>query len=343
MSGRMKNIFSPMWRTIWIALAGQGFFIFSVITMSPLRMWDEPVVNYNLFYLPILIFILGFLFYRCCTEEQESRAFLYGFFAALLAWPVIGEMSSLPVEKGIITQFSDIDIKGIGGWYFVAFGWVALKILWRTGAMKRSVCVFMMTFLSIWTFELYMDNYSSSIPIDMMPLIGNIVAAVSAVVMIAILIIARKTPSLEQKTVLGIILYIFFSLLLMGADQWKKPSKFYATYEAAHISSEIRELTAEQEKIEQLKLYMLSHGLLDGKSIKYLADRGLITTAAVTGAVEQGALKAKDLIYIIDKNLVAPDLVKSAAAKGLARALQKGTIKEKDLHELKSKGVIPKD
>ncbi len=56
---RIKNFFKPMWRTIWIALAGQGIFLISVFTMSPLRMWENPVVNYNLFYVPILAAILG--------------------------------------------------------------------------------------------------------------------------------------------------------------------------------------------------------------------------------------------------------------------------------------------
>ena len=130
-----------MWRAIIIAIAGQVAFIVSAITMSPLRMWENPVVNYNLFYMPILATIFGFLFYRCCTVEQESKAYLYGFFSALVAWPLLGEISSLPVDKGVITQFSDIEIKTIGGYYFVVAGWIILKILWQTGALKRSVCV----------------------------------------------------------------------------------------------------------------------------------------------------------------------------------------------------------
>jgi len=40
-------------RTILIALAGQLFFIVSVITMIPLRMAENPVVNYNIFYMPL--------------------------------------------------------------------------------------------------------------------------------------------------------------------------------------------------------------------------------------------------------------------------------------------------
>jgi hypothetical protein len=158
---RIKNFFKPMWRTIWIMLAGQGMFLISVFTMSPLRMWENPVVNYNLYYVSILAGILGWLFYRCCIEQQEAKGYLYGFFAAIFAWPLIGEVAAIPVDKGVITQFSDFNIKCLGGYFYVLAGWALLHIMWRTGALKKSVCVFFMTFLSIWSFELYMDNYSS--------------------------------------------------------------------------------------------------------------------------------------------------------------------------------------
>ena len=95
-------------RTILIALAGQFFFIVSVITMIPLRMAENPVVNYNLFYLPILALIFFSLFYRTCTEENESRGIIYGYFSALVAWPLIGEVSSMPLDEGIVKQFSSI-------------------------------------------------------------------------------------------------------------------------------------------------------------------------------------------------------------------------------------------
>ena len=293
-----------MLRAILIALAGQAIFIISAITMSPLRIWENPVVNYNLFYMPILAIIFGFLFYKSCTEEKESKAYLYGFFSALVAWPLIGEISSLPVEKGVIRQFSDVEIKTLGGYYFVIAGWIILKILWLTRALKKSVCVFLLTFLSIWSFELYMDNYSSKVPIEMMSVIGNYVAAGAALLSIVLLLIARKTNSTEKKTVMGCLLYITLALVIMGAGQWKQPSKFYVTYEAAHINSEIQELQEEKQDLAKLKIYMLENGLLDGKSIKYLLERNLLDVNEVQAAVEKGMLKEKDVTYIRDKELI---------------------------------------
>ncbi len=293
-----------MWRAIIIAIAGQVTFIISAITMSPLRMWENPVVNYNLFYMPILAVIFGFLFYRCCTVEQESKAYLYGFFSALVAWPLLGEISSLPVDRGVITQFSDVEIKTLGGYYFVVAGWIIFKILWLTGALKRPVCVFLLTFLSIWSFELYMDNYSSKVPIELMPVIGTYVAAIAGLIAVILLIVARKTVSLEKKTLMGCMLYITLALIIMGLQQWRQPSTFYVTYEAAHINKEIAELKEEREYLDFLKKYMLGKGMLDGKSIKYMYDRDLIAGSDVQGAFNKGLLKEKDRIYLKEKGIV---------------------------------------
>lgn len=296
-----------MLRAIIIAIAGQAAFIVSAIAMSPLRIWEKPVVNYNLFYMPIVAVIFFFLFYRCCTVEKESKAYLYGFFSALAAWPLLGEISSLPVEQGVITQFSDVEIKTLGGYYFVVAGWLILKILWLTGTLKRPVCVFLFTFLSIWSFELYMDNYSSKVPIELMPVIGNYVAAVAGLVAVILLIIARKTASLEKKTMMGCMLYITLALIIMGLQQWRQPSTFYVTYEAAHINKEIAELQEERDYLDFLKKYMLEKSLLDGKSIKYMRDRNLISESDVQDAFNKGLFKEKDRIYLQTKGIITEE------------------------------------
>jgi len=209
---RIKNFLSPMWRTIWIALAGQGIFLISVLTMSPLRMWENPVINYNLYYVPILAIVLGYLFYRCCIEENESRGYLFGFFAALFAWPLIGEVANIPVDKGLITQFSDFNIKLMGAYFYVASAWALLHVMWRTGALKKTVCVFFMTFLSIWTFELYMDSYSSMDSAAFIPIGGLVVAAV----VVMLLICLKKALGLFKsgkpfKALLGILVTVIIA------------------------------------------------------------------------------------------------------------------------------------
>jgi hypothetical protein len=223
-------------------------------------MAKNPVENYNLFYMPLLAILFLVLFYRTCVEKKESRGYIYGYFAALVSWPLIGEVASMPVDKGVVTQFTSMNIKLLGGYFYVLTGWALLKILWRTKALKNSVCVFMMTFLSIWSFELYMDNYSSRVPLEMMPVIASWVTIVSSIVAIVLLIIAWRSTSIEKKTFLGCILYIFIALMMMGG-QWKKPQTFYLKYEAKHIGHEIEELKEEQKYMKYLTNYMLENDM----------------------------------------------------------------------------------
>ena len=252
-----------MLRALAVAFSGIIYFILSLPLMIPLRI--KPIENYNLFYMPLLAIVLGFLFYRACKEQKESKAYIYGFFAAIFTWQLFGEVASLPVPKGYITQFSDLNIKVLGGYFYVVGGWIMLLLLWRTNALKNSICVYFMTFLGLWTYELYMDNYSSNVSLEMMPIVANYITVASVIATAILLYVARKTPSIEKKTVMGCVLYLSISVLLMAPGQWKKPQSFYIKYEADHIEHEIQSLKEERAKIIELKKYMVSEGLLENE------------------------------------------------------------------------------
>jgi hypothetical protein len=189
-------------------------------------------------------------------------------FAAIFTWQLFGEVASLPVPKGYITQFSALNIKILGGYFYVVGGWIFLLLLWRTKALKNSICVYLMTFLGLWTYELYMDNYSSNVSIDMMPVVANYITVASVIATGMLLYVARKTPSIEKKTVMGCLLYLTISVLLMAPGQWKQPQSFYIKYEAAHIEHEIEALKEERAKIIELKKYMVSKGLLESDELE---------------------------------------------------------------------------
>ncbi len=247
-----------MLRTIVIALVGQFYFILSLPMMMPLRM--KPVENYNLFYMPFLAILFFFLFYRTCTVQKQSKAYLYGFFGGMVLWQLLGEIASVPVPKGYILQYADLDLKVLGGYFFVTVAWLMLMVLWRTQTIKNAVAVCLMTFLSIWSFEVYMHNYSSKVTLAMMPKIADIILVISILASIALLVIARKAATAEKKTVMGVLLYITLSLVMMSAGQWRKPMNFYMTHEAEHIRHQIEDLQEELAYIEQLKRQMDSEG-----------------------------------------------------------------------------------
>lgn len=240
-----------MLRAIIFALVGQLYFLGSLPMMIPLRI--KPIENYNLFYMPFLAVLFFFLFYRTCTVVKQSKAYGYGFFAGMVLWQLIGEVASVPVPKGYITQYANLDLKMLGGYFFVIVAWLMLKVLWRTQTIKNSVAVCLLTFLSIWSFEVYMHNYSSMVPMEMMPKIANVVLVLSILLSVIILVIAKKAVTAEKKTVMGVLLYITISLVMMSAGQWRKPMNFYMTHEAEHIRHQIKDLKAELAYIEQLK------------------------------------------------------------------------------------------
>jgi hypothetical protein len=216
----------------------------------------KPVENYNLFALPILAAIFLGLVYKVCTVEKESKGYLYAFYAGILMWQVIGEIPFIKVPAGHILQFSDLNIKMLGGYYYTLAGWILLHILWRSGAIKKQLAFMFVIFLGIWSFELYMDNYSFRVPMQVMPMVSNVIMLFAVIVSIILLVLARKAATIEKKTVIGGVLYISISLIMMASGQWKKPQDFYIKYESTGIENEIKELQEERQYIEEIKTTM---------------------------------------------------------------------------------------
>ncbi len=243
-----------MLRALAIAVSGIVYFILSLLIFLPFRM--KPVENYNLFALPILAAIFLGLVYKVCTVEKESKGYLYAFYAGILMWQVVGEIPFIKVPAGHILQFSDLNIKMLGGYYYTLAGWILLHILWRSGAIKKQLAFMFVIFLGIWSFELYMDNYSFRVAMQVMPMVSNVIMLFSVIVSIILLVLARKAATIEKKTVIGGVLYISISLIMMASGQWKKPQDFYIKYESTGIENEIKELQEERQYIEEIKTTM---------------------------------------------------------------------------------------
>jgi hypothetical protein len=244
-----------MKRTLLIALSGIGYFIISLILFTPFRM--KPIENYNLVALPLFLIVFLYLFYKACTVEQDSKGYLFGYFAGILMWQCIGEIPSLRVPSGAVLQFSDMNIKVLGGYFYVLAGWTLLYLTWKIKMLKDRAAFVFMIFLGIWSFEVYMDNYSSRVPLAMMGVIANIIMVVFLLISIWILYLAKKSTSIERRTVLGGILYLTLNIVLMSSSQWKQPQSFYIKYGAAEIESQIQEMQKELDHINQIKKQMI--------------------------------------------------------------------------------------
>lgn len=243
-----------MLRALLVALSGIAYFLVSLPMMMPLRI--SPVTNYNLFYMPFLAIMVLFLVVKTCTVTKENRAYLFAFFGAIFLWQLLGEVSCIQVPAGYITQFSSFNLKVLGAYFPVITGWVLLLVVWRTKAIKKAVAVLAMTFLGLWTFELYMENYSLKVPVAMMPTIANVLLVVFTILTIVLLYVARKAAANETKTVMGCLLYLTITVVIMSSGPWKKPQSFYLKYEPAHIAHEIEDLQEELSHLNRLKTEM---------------------------------------------------------------------------------------
>lgn len=240
-----------MKRTLLIALAGIGYFILSLLLFLPFRM--RPIENYNLIALPLFAFAFLYLLYKACTVANDTRGYLFGYFAGILMWQVVGEIPSIRVPSGAVLLFSDMNIKVLGGYFYVITGWILLYMVWKLKMLNSRAAYPFVIFLGIWTFELYMDNYSSRVPLAMMGTIANMITLIFLAISAIILYLAKKAPSIERKTILGGILYITLSIVLSASSQWKKPQSFYIKYGAAELETQIAEMQKELDHINEIK------------------------------------------------------------------------------------------
>ena len=243
-----------MLRAITIAILGNLYFIVSLAIFLPFRM--KPVENYNLFAFPIMAAIFLGLLYKACTVEKESKGYLYAYFAGIVMWQVVGEIPYIKVPAGKILQFSDLNIKMLGGYFYALVGWIFLHILVRTGALKKQVAFAFGIFMGIWSFELYMDNYSFRVPLEVMPVVATVIMWIALIASIVLVIMAKKADTIVRKTVIGGILYITLSIILMSSGPWKKPQDFYIKYEGPALVDEARDVQEETKYIEHLKTRM---------------------------------------------------------------------------------------
>jgi len=251
-----------MKRSIILAVSGFVYLFISIMLFVPLRM--KPVPNYNLFIFPLFVAGFMFLFYKACTAAAGAKAYLYAYFAGMLLWQTLGELSSLRVNEGLILQFSDVNIKTVGGYLFVLLGWIMLYLLWKCKALKNPICFCFLIFLGIWTEELYLDNFTANVPLTLMPMIANMLGVIGAFLCAWVIYAAKNAVTIEKRTVLGGLLYLTFSIIFMSQTLWQKPLTFYLKHERIVIEHEIREKQEEIAYIDELKKQI---GMTDEASI----------------------------------------------------------------------------
>ncbi len=68
---------------------------------------------------------------------------------------------------------------------------------------------------------------------------------------------AKRSASIERKTILGGVFYLTLNIVLMSSGQWKKPQDFYLKYEVPALQQELTEAQEKLDYIQRLKLQMI--------------------------------------------------------------------------------------
>jgi len=161
-----------------------------------------------------------------------------------------------------------------------------------------------------------------------MVLIGSLIAT------FMILRAAKRTESLERKTILGCIFYIVFALILMSG-QWKEPQTFYVKYEAAHIDHEIEALKEDKVTLDHLFDYMVAKRMLAAKDYKYMYDHGILTKDKLKKLVNLGMVDGKGLEFLTTRGIITMDEFQAV--------LDRSMLSNADLKPLVDMGIVKKN
>lgn len=181
------------------------YFLIADILFVPLAM----VPNYNLFLLLIFLLCFFILTYKAVAAESQVRRLIYGSFGGLLLWSLIGELCpSLKAHPAsLLSPISTVDIKHPSTLVYLVLLFVTLTISYVKGGLKDGLAMLIMVFGTTWGFELYMENYSTRLPVEIMPDIAYILGGIWGTILLLSIYMALRSTTLSGKTFWGYWIY----------------------------------------------------------------------------------------------------------------------------------------
>jgi len=184
------------------------YFFVTDLLFIPLR----RIPNYNLYLLIFFLLVFFTALYNALTAGSQVKRLIYGAFCGLILWSVIGELCpSLRVHPAsLLNPICAVDIKQPSAAVYVVILFITLAISYLTGGIKDGLAMMLMVFGSTWSFELYMQNYSTHLPLELLPKIAYTLGSVSTVIFLLALIMTVKSAFPAGKTFWGYWIYFGF-------------------------------------------------------------------------------------------------------------------------------------
>ena len=167
------------------------------------------VPNFNLVLLIIFSLIFFLLANKAIGAESPGRRLVYGAFAGLVLWSIIGEIcpSARAHPASIYNPIVAINIKQPhAAVYFLLF-LITLLISYFRGAVKDGLAMMLMVLGSIWAFELYLQNYSTRVPTEALQTIAYSLGGICGIILLVAITMVLRSRSTSGKIFWGYWLY----------------------------------------------------------------------------------------------------------------------------------------
>jgi hypothetical protein len=181
------------------------YFVVTDLLFIPLKM----IPNYNLFLLLLFSLIYFILTYKAVAGASPVKRLIYGAFGGLILWSLIGELcpSFMGHQASLLKPISTVNIKQPSAAVYLAILLLTLTITYFAGAIKDGLAMILMVFGSTWGFELYLGNYSTRVPSEILPNIAYPLGALCSIIFLLAIFLAVKSTSPARKTFWGYWIY----------------------------------------------------------------------------------------------------------------------------------------
>jgi hypothetical protein len=198
-----------MTRSLLFAVSLILYFVVTDLLFLPLR----RIPNYNLFLLLLFSLTFFIVIYRAVSSPSPAKRIIYGAFGGLILWSLIGELcpSLWAHQASLLDPISTVNIKQPSAAIYLVILLITLIISYLTEGIKDGLAMMLMVFGSTWGFELYVQNYSTRLPKEVLPNIAYTLGGIFSIVLLLAILMAAKSASPAGKTFWGY--WIYFGLV----------------------------------------------------------------------------------------------------------------------------------
>ncbi len=200
---------NPATQTIIFSICLFIGMIVQSLFFAPLR----RLPGYNIILLAVLAVVSILFVFKTLRSATKGKVIVWGAFTGLLLWTLAGQLIphyGTPFTSAFPRPFSMFELASFDAVPYLFFFIAILVLGYSAKAISDGLAMIGMVFGSTWAIEMYFRSYSKTVPIEMMPVIANILAALFIIIFIGAVCGIKNTATKERKLFYGYWLYYGF-------------------------------------------------------------------------------------------------------------------------------------